>query len=159
MDEKCIEQKMFDIAVNLINKRYPKGWGGAGVIRTENDSYYSSVWLDAINPCVQICIETGAMCEAHKYEERVTHSLCVVRNDENSLFKVLSPCGVCQERLRFWGEQVLVGVTTPESTLKFVALSEIQQYHYSTSEAVGMLENYDYFQKIKHEEKAAMPTA
>ena len=84
MNDKKIEQKMFDIAIELINKRYPKGWGGAGVIRTEDDMYFTSIWLDNINEAVSICIETGAMCEAHKYDKRVTHSLCVSRNNENS---------------------------------------------------------------------------
>ena len=32
-----IENKMYLLAVNLIKKRYPKGWGGAAVIRTEED--------------------------------------------------------------------------------------------------------------------------
>jgi cytidine deaminase len=37
------------MAIDLINKRYPKGWGGAGVVRTEDDSYFTSIWLDTIN--------------------------------------------------------------------------------------------------------------
>ena len=37
MKNKEIEQKMYNIAVALINKRYPKGWGGAGVVRNEDD--------------------------------------------------------------------------------------------------------------------------
>jgi len=142
-----IEQKMFNTATELINKRYPKGWGGAGVIRTEDDSYFTSIWLDVINDSVSICIETGAMCEAYKHDKRVTHSLCVVRDDENSEFKILTPCGVCQERLRFWGKEVMVGVTTPDNTLKFVKLSELQPYHWTTSESHQEIEDYDYFQR------------
>lgn len=149
VDEMSIEKKMFDIAVELINKRYPKGWGGAGVIRTEDDMYFTSIWLDTINDSVSICIETGAMCEAYKHDTRVTHSLCVVRNDENSKYEILSPCGVCQERLRFWGDKVMVGVTTPDNSLKFVPLSELQPYHWTTSEPIENLENYDYFQREK----------
>ena len=29
-----IEKKMYELAVKLIEKRYPTGWGGAGVIHT-----------------------------------------------------------------------------------------------------------------------------
>ena len=148
MNNKEIEQKMFDIAVALINKRYPKGWGGAGIIRNEEDMYFTSVWLDNINESVSICIETGAMCEAHKHNKRVTHSLCIVRNDENSKYEILSPCGVCQERLRFWGDNVMVGVTTPDNILKFAPLSELQPYHWTTSEPIEDIENYDYFQRV-----------
>ena len=149
MDKTIIEQKMFDTTAVLINKRYPKGWGGAGVIRTEDDNYFTSVWLDNINDSVSICIETGAMCEAYKHDKRVTHSLCVVRDDEHSNYEILTPCGVCQERLRFWGDKVMVGVTTPDNSLKFVQLSELQPYHWTTSEPIENLENYDYYEKQK----------
>ena len=151
MDEKIVEKKMFDLAVDLIGKRYPKGWGGAAVIRTEDDMYFTSIWLDNINESVSICIEMGAMCEAYKHDKRVTHSLCVVRNDENSKFEILSPCGICQERLRFWGDKVMVGVTTPNNILKFVSLSELQPYHWTTSEPIENLKNYDYFERAKLE--------
>lgn len=144
-----IEQKMFDMAVTLINKRYPKGWGGAGVIRTEDDMYFTSIYLDNINQSVSICIETGAMCEAYKHDSRVTHSLCVARVDENSKYEILSPCGVCQERLRFWGNEVMVGVTTVENLLKFVPLSELQPYHWTAAVPKESLENYDYHQRKK----------
>lgn len=40
------------------------------------------------------------------YNVKVTHCICVVRDDENSEFKILTPCGICQERLRYWGEDV-----------------------------------------------------
>jgi len=86
-----IEQKMFDIAVELIEKRYPKGWGAAGVVRTEEDSYFTSIWLDVINDSVSICIETRAMCEAYKHDSRVTHCLCVSRKNEDSRYEILSP--------------------------------------------------------------------
>ena len=142
-----IEQKMYDIAVELINRRYPNDAGGAGVIRTEDDQYFTSIWLDTINDSVSICVETGAMCEAYKHNRRVTHSLCVSRIDGDSPYEILSPCGVCQERLRFWGDQVMVGVTTPENTLKFVALKELQPYHWSNAVQPEDLQNYDYFER------------
>jgi cytidine deaminase len=138
------EEKMFQEAVNLINARYPKGWGGAGVVRTENDHYYTSVWLDTINSSVTLCIETGAMCEAHKYNERVTHCLCVVREDENSKYKVLSPCGVCQERLRYWGDTVMVGVSSDSTEIVFVSLKELQPYHWTSAYSKDKIEDFQY---------------
>jgi len=144
-----IEKKMFDIAVELINKRYPKGWGGAGVVRTEDDMYFTSIWLDVLNDSVSICIELGAMCEAYKHDSRITHCLCVQRSNEHGAYRITTPCGVCQERLRFWGDSVMVGVTTPENVLKFVSLAEIQPYHWTTSTPVEKLENYDYLQRKK----------
>lgn len=82
--EKDIEQEMYDRAVEPIQKRYPKGWGGAAVVRSVDDQYFTSVSIDTANSSVDLCIKVDAMCEAHKYNVRVTHCLYVVRDDENS---------------------------------------------------------------------------
>jgi cytidine deaminase len=62
--------------------------------------------------------------------EVVTHSLCVVRDDKNNPFKVLSPCGVCQERLWFWGDEVQAAVSS-NGGLASKCLKELQHYHWS----------------------------
>ncbi len=138
-----IEKKMYEMAVELIQKRYPVGWGGAAVIRTDKDSYYTSVAIDVCNSCADLCIETGAICEAHKFQEKVTHSLCVVRDNENAKFKVLSPCGLCQERLRFWGGDVKVGVTCKDKEVKFLSLKELQPYHWTNAYTDEELDYYE----------------
>ena len=125
-----IEQTLYDTAVDFIKNRYPTGWGGAAVIHTDDDRYLISVAIDVFNASAELCIETGAICEAHKWNVGVTHCICVVRDDEHSEFKVLTPCGICQERLRFWGEDVLVGVTTSDKSLKFVRLGELMPYYW-----------------------------
>lgn len=137
-----IERTMYQMAAQLIRQRYPTGWGGAGVVHTAQGHYFTSVALECANSSVLLCIETGAMCEAHKYNEQVTHCLCVTRDDEHSPFKVLSPCGVCQERLRYWGEEVQVGVTAPGETLLFVPLKELQPHHWSRAYPPEELERY-----------------
>lgn len=131
MKELNIENEMYYRAVELINKRYPKGWGGAGVVYTSNGNYFTSVSNDAINASAILCIETGAILEAHKYNEKITHCMCVIRESEESTYKVLTPCGICQERLRYWGEDVLVAVSNEEKLIKFVPLKELQPYHWS----------------------------
>lgn len=125
-----IEQTLYDKAVDFIKNRYPTGWGGAAVIHTDDNRFLISVAIDVFNASTELCIETGAICEAHKWNVGVTHCICVVRDDEQSEFKVLTPCGICQERLRFWGENVLVGVTTNDSSLKFVPLGELMPYYW-----------------------------
>ena len=125
-----IEQTLYDTAVGFIKNRYPTGWGGAAVIHTDDDRYLISVALEVFNASAELCIETGAICEAHKFNVKVTHCICVVRDDEHSEFKVLTPCGICQERLRFWGEDVLVGVTTSDKSLKYVRLGELMPYYW-----------------------------
>lgn len=125
-----IEQTLYDTAVDFIKNRYPTGWGGAAVIHTDDNRFLISVAIDVFNASAELCIETGAICEAHKFNVKVTHCICVVRDDEHSEFKVLTPCGICQERLRFWGEDVLVGVTTNDKSLMFVRLGELMPYYW-----------------------------
>lgn len=138
-----IEKEMYRKAVELIEKRYPVGWGGAGVVHTSKGNYYLSVSLDSANSAAILCIETGAMLEAHKYNEKITHCMCLIRDDEKSKFRVLSPCGICQERLRYWGEDVQVAVTTEDDTIRFVELKELQPYHWTKAYPANELEHWE----------------
>lgn len=138
-----IEQEMYDKVKDFIKKRFPEDWGGAAIIHTEEGSFFMSVAIECANESVSLCIETGAICEAHKFNEKVTHCLCVVRDDENSPFKVLSPCGVCQERLRYWGTNVKVGVTTEDGSLKYVTLGELQPYHWTNAYPADEIEHFE----------------
>ncbi|WP_148359017.1 cytidine deaminase [Peribacillus simplex] len=128
-----IEQKLYQAAKELIKKRYPTGWGGAAAMYTNNGEILTSVSPEVINASTELCIETGAILEAHKFNTKITHSICVVRDDENQEFKVLTPCGVCQERLFYWGRDVKVAVTNSndEKQLLFKTLEEVQPYHWS----------------------------
>ena len=142
MRDYPVEKIMFQKAKELIERRYPTGWGGAAVIHTTKGHYFTSVAIETANAAASLCIEVGAMCEAHKAQEKVTHCLCIVREDESSPFKVLSPCGICQERLRFWGEDVQVGVTTETEEILFVKLSELQPYHWTKAYPEEDLERF-----------------
>ncbi|KDP12231.1 cytidine deaminase [Staphylococcus chromogenes MU 970] len=51
---------------------------------------YISVAPEVINASTELCIETGAILEAHKFNDIITHSICVVRDDEYTEFKVLN---------------------------------------------------------------------
>ncbi len=44
-----IESEMYRLAVELIEKRYPSGWGGAGAVHTANGHYFTSVSIDTAN--------------------------------------------------------------------------------------------------------------
>lgn len=129
--DESIKEEMYRRAIAFISKRYPQGWGGVAIIHSADDQYFSSVAIQTPNSSTILCIEVGAITEAHKFDVQVTHCLCLIRENENSPFKILSPCGLCQERLRFWGADVLVAVTTPDSALKFVRLAELQPFHWT----------------------------
>ncbi|KOP77416.1 cytidine deaminase [Bacillus sp. FJAT-21351] len=125
-----IEEELYTAAVNFVQKRYSTGWGGAAAMRLESGQILISVAPQAINTSTELCMETGAICEAHKLGQKVTHSICVARDDDNSNFKVLTPCGVCQERLFYWGSDVKAGIYSAENSLIFKTLKEIQPYHW-----------------------------
>lgn len=59
MQNLDVEQKMYNIAKKLIEKRYPVGWGGVAVIHTEKDNYFSSVPIETANGSASLCIEVG----------------------------------------------------------------------------------------------------
>ena len=105
-----VEQMIYKAATDLIEKRYPIGWGGASAMYTEDGVILTSISPDVINASTELCMETGAILEAHKLNTKVTHTICVVRDNENADFKILTPCGVCHERLFYWGENVKAAV-------------------------------------------------
>lgn len=131
MQNTDIEKEIYAAAVSLIEQRYPKGWGGAAAIRLATGEIVTSVAPDTQLDVLSVCMELGGFLEAHKQDVSVTHSLCVFREAEDAPFTLLSPCGVCQERLRFWGENVLVAVTNTSNELVFRPLCELQLHHWS----------------------------
>lgn len=126
-----IEKELYQAAVELVNMRYPSGWGGAAAIRTESGKILTSVAPDTQNDALSLCMEVGAYLEAHKLNERVTHSLCLCRENENYEFLILSPCGVCQERLVHWGGDVKAAITTSDNALVFKTIRELMPHHWS----------------------------
>ncbi|ELB2836653.1 cytidine deaminase [Vibrio alginolyticus] len=126
-----IEKELYQAAIELVNMRYPSGWGGAAAVRTESGKILTSIAPDTKNDALSLCMEVGAYLEAHKLNERVTHSLCLCRESENDEFLILSPCGVCQERLVHWGGDVKAAITTSGNALVFKTIRELMPYHWS----------------------------
>ena len=130
MNEEKIEQEMYKKAIEFLNQRYGKNKeGGVAVLRIETGEYLISVWPEVNNSSADLCAETGAICEAHKLGKKVTHSICICR-DDNSPYEILTPCGICQERLFYWGKNVKCAVSTKNNELVFKTLEEIQPYYW-----------------------------
>lgn len=94
---------------------------------TKNEEILISVAPYVILASTELCIETAAILEAHKLNTEVTHTICVVREDENAEYVILSHCGVCQKRLFYCGENAKAGVPNSNNNLEFKA---VRPYHW-----------------------------
>jgi cytidine deaminase len=130
-----VDQRLYDAAVDLAVNRYPEGWAGAAAMYTADRKILTSVYVDTNNTGAELCMETGCICEAHKLNVAISASICVSREDNNEPFLVLTPCGICQERLAFWGSDVQVAVPHPDDPSKWQskALREVQPYYWQNA--------------------------
>ncbi len=131
MKKSELKHQLYDAAVALIQQRYPQGWGGAAAVATTSGKVLTSVAPDTKNDALSLCMEVGAMLEAHKLDAKITHSLCLYREHEHAEFIILSPCGICQERLVHWGGDVRVAITNKDNKLTFKTIRELQPHHWS----------------------------
>ncbi len=56
--------------------------------------------------------------------------LCVCRQKNGELRKILSPCDICQERLYYWGNDVKCAITNDNNDIIFKSLNELQPYYW-----------------------------
>lgn len=131
MNDKELGQQMYDKALAFMNLRFPVGWGGVAAMHTEDGQILISVYLESPNDSAGLCIETGAMCEAQKYNLNITHSMCLTRQSETEKPIILTACGLCQERLRYWGDGVKVAVSNPENEIIFKSLKELNPHYWA----------------------------
>lgn len=143
MNEREIGRAMYAAALEFINRRYPTGWGGCAVLRTEDGQLLISVALESFNASACLCMETGAMCEAQKFNLRVTHSLCISRDSEAEMPRILTACGICQERLMYWGKSVKVAVAGGGEEVLFKTLEQLSPCYWGDVFPDDEKETYD----------------
>ncbi len=128
-----IKTLLYNEAYNFLLKRYPNGWGGVCTAYTDNGTLLTSVGIEVHNSGADLCIETGAILEAFKLDEKITHILTLIRLDEDSPIKIVTSCGICQERLSWFGEDLLCAISNPKNKLIFKTLKELRPYSWLTS--------------------------
>lgn len=107
-------QELVDAAIAQLDRRWPETDGAvAAALRLDDGTILTSVGLDNFNAAVNLCAETGAICQAFSLDRRVTASACIARTGKDIV--VLAPCGVCQERLALWGPGVDVAVAVADA--------------------------------------------
>ncbi|WP_081487572.1 cytidine deaminase [Rubrivivax gelatinosus] len=132
-----LDQSLVDAAIQQALARFPSGYAGAAAVRTESGQVLTSVCFDAPNTGASLCHETGAYCEANRIGATVVASVCVSRSEPGRPFLILSPCGICQERLAFWGPKVQVAVAVPGKPGQWQSklLSELQPHYWGNAVA------------------------
>ena len=86
---------------------------------------------DALNRSVEVCHEVGPYCEAFRLAQPVVASVCLHRTTDGN-HRVLSPCGVCRERLAVYGASVLVAVPERAATeqVRWITLREALPHYW-----------------------------
>ena len=127
-----LDDRLVEAAISQAKTRFPTGSGGAAALYLSDGRVLTSVCFDSPNDKVDLCHETGAICEAYRLNLPVTASACVGRRSENDPFIILTPCGVCQERLALWGLDVEVAVPVPGSPHQWEVktLREVQPHYW-----------------------------
>ena len=109
-----VDATLLDQAVaacrSLIDQRFPHdGHAGAAAMLLADGTVLTGTAPDAINPSVEVCHEIEPYCAAFRLGQPVAASVCLHRQPGGRVV-VLSPCGVCRERLAVHGPDVMVGV-------------------------------------------------
>ncbi|MXN61415.1 cytidine deaminase [Bacillus sp. BGMRC0062] len=99
-----------DACRDLIEQRFPGAEErGAAAMLLADGTVLTGTAPDAVNSAVEVCHEIEPYAAAFRLEQEIVASVCLHR-DEAGRFLVLSPCGVCRERLAVHGPDVLVAV-------------------------------------------------
>ena len=127
---------------DLLEARFPGGGErGAAAMLLADGTVLTGTAPDAVNPSVEVCHEIEPYAGAFRLDQAVVASVCLHRDDQGR-FLVLSPCGVCRERLAVHGPEVLVGVAAPGDPTQVVwkALRDVLPDYWMTvfpGEATG----------------------
>jgi cytidine deaminase len=119
---------------SLIASRFPDvSDQGAAAMLLADGTILTGVSPDAVNPSVELCHEVEPFCAAHRLGQGIVASVCLHREPDGR-FLVLSPCGVCRERLASHGPDVLVGVADEDdpTTVVWTPLRETLPHYWLT---------------------------
>ena len=127
-----LDQTLVDAALRLLDERYPASSGVAAAVKLENGDILTGVGFSPEWGGGGLCAETGPICEAFKRDAKIVASVCVSRPSLNERPIVLTPCGICQERLIYWGGAVEVAVPHEEDPHLWQSkrLDEVQPYYW-----------------------------
>ena len=126
-----LDQRLVDAAITQLEARFPGG-GVAAAVYTDDGAIVTGVAFQPEWGGGGLCAEAGPVCEAYRRGRRVTASACVSRLAGDDPIVILTPCGICQERLFHWGPEVEVAVPDPANGARWLVrrLREVQPYYW-----------------------------
>lgn len=127
-----LDQALIDAAIDFVERRFPgQPWAGAAAMYVDDGDMLISTAPEVVNDAVALCHEVGAICEAFARDKKIVATACVSRA-EDGRFVILPPCGVCQERLWYWGEdvQVAVPLAGDDAQWKAATLAEMGPHYW-----------------------------
>lgn len=129
-----VDDRLVNACKDFINKRFPNSQEieGAAAIYTEDGEIIISTAPEVFNSGAGLCHETGAICDTYKLDKKIMASVCVSKEKDGS-YVILTPCGICQERLYHWGGDVEVGVPRENDISNYESkkLKEVQPYYWA----------------------------
>ena len=126
-----LDQHLVDTAEALLKRRFPGAEGIAAAMYTADGDVLTGVFFEPEWGGGGLCAETGPICEAALRDARVTASVCVSRLSGSDPMVILTPCGICQERLFHWGDGVEVAVPAAEGPgWQAKTLRDVQPFHW-----------------------------
>ena len=132
---KVNNKELYTAVISKAAECHSMGWVGAAALRLASGEILTYCAPETESNVVSIYMEVGVILAAHRTKEKVTHCICVSRKNKQSEFKIMSPSGICQERLAFWGSDVKVAISNPKNRLNFKTIKELMPYKWF--EAVG----------------------
>jgi cytidine deaminase len=107
---------------------------GAAAMLLDDGTILTGTAPPAINPSVEVCHETEPYCAAFRLDRRIVASVCLHR-EPGGRTVVLSPCGVCRERLAVHGPNVLVAVADADDPTQVVwkTLKHVLPHYWMTA--------------------------
>lgn len=127
-----VDQKLYDAARKLLDEHPDQA---VSACYTEDGEILTGVSTDAHHLQVGLCAETGPVCEAQKLKKKIAASICLSNSSKLNRLVINPPCGVCQERLFWFGENVHVAIPEKEDPTQWqsVPLKQVQPHWWYAS--------------------------
>jgi len=129
------DKELYAAVITKATECQSMGWVGATALRLASGEILTYCAPETKSNIVSIYMEVGVILAAHRTKKKVTHCISVAKKDNQSEFIIMSPSGICQERLAFWGGDVKVAISNPTNKLNFKTIKELMPNKWF--EAVG----------------------